>query len=426
MTALPDMQVFRDVPVVPVGRVRGMVAQGGPIWPDFDSQVAARHCRDGVPCDLLPRPPARSRILRKPAVWGGYLVSQFGHLVSEHLTRLPQSLRDRPEDLYLFTVQPGALGQPLPGYVWDLMDWYGVRRDRVHVVKRAWKVRELRVAAQGEMLGALPTMPAYLDLLDATAARNGLEPEPNRIVFVTRAGLVAAGQGGHAGESYLCALLDHAGVTVIDPGMLPIRRQMAIYAGAGVLVFSEGSALHGRCILGRLAQDIHVLRRRSMRNTARAQLSARCARLTYHQVLAGRLGTETDRRGSRQDLEVALYDPEVLFDVFARLGVDLRGLWDDDAYRAAVRSDVVLWMAANPTSARQRAENLAVLAELELDFDLPAEAPTPPSAPMPDLKGQTDGPVHPAEEFEDPHWQDLAPARGQECAEVPDLPLEPR
>ncbi|MCU0827641.1 MAG: glycosyltransferase family 61 protein [Tabrizicola sp.] len=425
MAELPAMQLFRDVPVVPVPRARGMVAMGGPIWPDFDTQVAARHCRDGAPCDRAPRRPARTRKLEEPAVWGGYLVRQFGHLISEHLTRLPQSLRDRPDDVYLFTVQHDDLFRALPGYIWELLDWYGVRRDQVRIVKRAWLVGELRVAAQGEMLGGIPTCTPFLELLEETARRNRLVPEPHDVVFVTRAGLVPAGRGGHAGEAYLCALLEAQGVKVVDPGKLSVQRQMELYAGAKALVFAEGSALHGRCVLGRIEQEIHVLRRRSMRNTARSLLSPRCSQLVYHQVLAGRLGTETDRRGSRQDLEVALYDPEVLFAVFAQLGIDLRPVWQDEAYRAAVRSDLAAWVARIPTSAKQRGENLAMLADLGFASDFLPESPAPIPATMPDLKGQTDGPVHPAEEFEDPHWQDLAEARGQERAEVPDLPLEP-
>lgn len=426
MSALPDMQAFRDVPVVPVGRTWGMVPTGGPIWPDFATQVAARHCRDGVPADVMPRPPARMRPMNRTAVWGGYLNRQFGHLIGEHLTRLPQSLRDRPDDLYLFTVQPNDTRETMPGYVWEILDWYGVRRDRVWFVRRPWLVRELWVAAQGEMLGGIPAAPEFLALLDATAERNALVPEPNRIVYVTRAGLVTAGKGGHAGEGYLVALLETLGVTVIDPGQLPIRRQLEIYAGAEVLVFAEGSALHGRCLLGRLAQEIHVLRRRSMRNTARVQLTSRCTRLTYHQVLGGKLGTESASRGSRADLEVALYDPEVLVATFADLGVDLSPHWDDEAYRAAVQSDLVGWMAANPTSPEQRAENLDVLADLDLYFDLPPEAPAPPHAAMPDLKGQTDGPVRLAEKLEDTHREDLAEAGGESRPQVPGLPLEPR
>ena len=380
MTGLAPMQLFQDIPVVPVKRVTRLKGQGGPIWPDFDAQVAARHCRNGIPSDILPKQPARMRALKRPAVWGGFLVTQFGHLVAEHLTRLPQTLRDRPDDLYLFTGMPGATPETLPGYIWDVLDWYGVRRKRFRMIRRPWLCHELRVAAQGEMLGGIPTSPDYLDLLEAIARNNALVPEKNEVVFVTRAGYVPLGKGGHAGESYVADLLQRAGVTVIEPGQLPIRRQMALYAGARVLIFAEGSALHGRCLLGRVTQDIHVLRRRSRRNTAHVQLRPRCSHLAYHEVMAGTLGTRTDQRGNRADLDLALYDPEVLIAVLAEIGIDLRPHWDEEAFLAAVRSDIAAWSALVPTSADQRAENREVLADLDLAPDL---LPDPAPHPMP-------------------------------------------
>jgi hypothetical protein len=378
MSALAPMLVFHDIPVVPVAKVKRLKGQGGPIWPEFDAQVAARFCRDGIACDDRPGRPARTWPLRQPAVWGGFIAPHFGHLVAEHLTRLPQSLRDRPDDLCLFTAIPGAEAETLPGYVWDVIDWLGLDRDRVHLVRRPLLVAELRVAAQGDMLGGISPSTEYLGILEAIARRNALVAEPNRLVFVTRAGLVPKGMGGHAGESYLAGLLQRLGVAVIEPGQLSIRRQMEIYAGAETLVFSEGSALHGRCLLGRVAQDIHVLRRRPFRNTARFPLAARCRNLTYHQVMAGRLGTRTDLRGNRNDLDLSLYDPEVLFAVFGAIGLDLRPHWDDEAYREAVGSDLAAWMARVPTSADQLAENLGVLADLDLLTD-PAALPSPTS-----------------------------------------------
>ena len=300
--------------------------------------------------------------------------------MAEHLTRLPQTLRDRPDDLYLFTGMPGATPETLPGYIWDVLDWYGVRRKRFRMIRRPWLCHELRVAAQGEMLGGIPTSPDYLDLLEAIARNNALVPEKNEVVFVTRAGYVPLGKGGHAGESYVADLLQRAGVTVIEPGQLPIRRQMALYAGARVLIFAEGSALHGRCLLGRVTQDIHVLRRRSRRNTAHVQLRPRCSHLAYHEVMAGTLGTRTDQRGNRADLDLALYDPEVLIAVLAEIGIDLRPHWDEEAFLAAVRSDIAAWSALVPTSADQRAENREVLADLDLAPDL---LPDPAPHPMP-------------------------------------------
>jgi hypothetical protein len=376
MNSLAPMQAFRDIPVVPVTKVKRLKGLGGPIWPDFESQVAARHCRGGAASDFRPALPGRLSPLAEPAVWGGFLVPHFGHLVSEYLTRLPQSLRDRPDDLYLFAGVPGARAETLPAYVWDLIDWHGLRRDRVRLVDEPLLARELRVAAQGETLGGGRPTDEFLDLLAGIARQNALVPEVNRHAYISRAGWVPRGKGGHAGEPYLASLLERLGVRVIDPGTVSIRRQLEVYAGAEMLIFAEGSALHGRCLLGYVDQQIHVLPRRPFRKTARVQLSVRCRQLSYHPVLAGRLGTRTETRGNRNDLDVGLYDPEVLFAVFEGIGIDLRPHWNHDAYLAAVRSDLAAWMARVPASAAQMAENLDVLGDLDL---LPADMPLPPA-----------------------------------------------
>jgi hypothetical protein len=383
MRAPPGMQLFRDVPVVPVTGMARPKPRGGPIWPDFGRQVGARFCRDGRPADRRPVLPAAAALhpLDRPAVWGGFLIHQFGHLVGEQLTRLPQSLQERPDDLYLFTVQPGIGRDSLPGHVWDVLAWFGVRRWRVRLVDRPCLVRELRVAPQGEMLGRQPTSGSYLARLDAIAERNGLVPALATVVFVTRAGMVARGQGGHAGEGYLAQVLAGLGVRVIDPGALPLRDQLAAYAGATVLVFSEGSAQHGRCLLGWLPQDIHVLRRRSRRNTAITQLRARARTLQYHETVHGMLGTATGGARPRVDLAAALYDLGAVFRLFAGLGLNLAAVWDDHAYRAAVRADVAGWMAAHRVDDRQHAANLATLAAAGFADLSPTGAA--PVAPLP-------------------------------------------
>lgn len=375
MAGLPPVQVFHQVPVVPVRSVARHVAFGGPVWPDFDRQVAPRHCRDGRPVDRCPEVPAATSLLDAAAVWGGFLDPQFGHLIVEQLTRLPQSLAERPGDPVLFTLPKGLSAQAVPGWVWQVLDWHGVPRDRVRLVDRALTVAELHVAAQGEMMGKAPTPAAYLDLLDRTSARRALVADRGGVVFVTRAGMVARGKGGHAGEGYLADALRRAGVRVVDPALLPVRRQLEVHAGARVLVFSEGSAIHGRLLLGRGAQDIHVLRRRPSRDLAAEQLAPRCDRLHYHAAVGQRLWARMRDGGERLDLTAAIYDLGVVLDLFASLGHDLRPDWDDGAYRAAVARDLRGWLSTCPIHPDQVQANRALAAAAGHDIDPPPTAP---------------------------------------------------
>lgn len=375
--SLPQMQLFHQVPLVPVTVVQRSVGQGGPIWPDYDSQITPRHCRAGVPVDRRPADPKRTRPLRRPAVWGGFLINQFGHLVAEQLPRLPQSLRDRPDDLYLFTVHPGQDADTLPAYVWQALDWFGLRRNKLRLIDKAVLVSELRVAVQGEMLGKCEISNAYLDLIEALSDRNALCPERSDILFVTRAGMPAIGKAGHLGESYLAQLLQSLGVRVIDPARLSLRDQLAHYAGAGTIVFSEGSALHGRALLGRIDQEIHVLRRRASHFTGRNQTAPRCRALHYHTTVSAYLPATMPGGRDRPDLSLSLYDLDVLFQAFAGLGLDLAAHWDAEAYRAAQIEEAAAWLALCPLSDACRAQNLVTLHQLGLEVP-----PPPPTSPL--------------------------------------------
>lgn len=354
--ALAPMQVFRDIAVWPTQAFRMQRATGGPDWPDFAGQVAVRHCRNGAAVDFAPVPSvgALERIGR-PCVWGGVLVLAFGHLVAERLTRLLVSLRERPDDLYLFTTQPGWSEANLRGYVWDLLEWYGLPRAQVRVLNAAVQVDELRVAPQAEMLGNVGPSAAYLDLLAAHTAARGLVAEPVARLYVSRSGMVAEGLGGHAGEAHLVAVLERLGVRVMDPRRVPLAGQLALYAGAGAVVFAEGSALHGRQILGRLDQDIHVLQRRRGRHVAQGILRPRCRTIAYHAVVGESLMAFSPRGKRRPDHAMAIYDKAALFQAFAVLGVDLATAWDEDAYRTAAIADIEGWIA----SRKPRAEALA-------------------------------------------------------------------
>lgn len=353
------LTLFTDLPVVPVTRVHQHVATGGPIWPGFAVQTWVRHCRNGRPWDKKPDLPARLLPFAGPAVWGGFLDSHFGHFVADHLPRLALSLRERPGDSYLFTVEPGVTRGTLAPWVGQVFDWIGLPWDQVHLVTEGLYVAALRVAPQAETLSQIGPDAAYLAAIAPWA--EGLVPERAPLLYVSRTGLPQKGGGAHAGERYLVALLQRLGVAVLDPARANVAAQMAAYAGAARLVFAEGSALHGRQLLGGVPQDIAVLRRRPDTLMAQAALVPRCRSLTYHDVGAGRLMAYWKTGKDRPDPALSLYDVGALMAVFQGLGVDLVPVWDHDAYRAAARADIADWTRVQDPGARRAAEYQAVL-----------------------------------------------------------------
>ncbi|GHC52784.1 glycosyltransferase 61 family protein [Neogemmobacter tilapiae] len=340
---------FANVVIVPGSqdKTRTTIVNGGPIWPNFDRQtwprlVRRKHKR----VDVAPAmPQGQIPDFPGPAVWGGVLYPQFGHLVCEHLTRLLWSRQRWPDLPYLFITTERLNRDNLPGYVWDLIDWFGVPREQVHVITEPLRVPKLHVMPQAERLYGPPPTPAYLNLLEKRVAQMGLNPMPSDCLYVGRLGMIAAGSGANAGESYLAEQLTTLGVQLMDPTALPLRAQMEAVMGANTLIFAEGSALHGRQLLGRLPQKIHVLNRRLDHDLGRSELAARTQGIQYHKVtrrlvsMVHRAGRDIHPRG------LSFYDLDVLFDALDQAGLDLRTGWDSQAYAQAVEQDARLWLA---------------------------------------------------------------------------------
>lgn len=345
---VPPPLLLDDIPVVPARRLHHEVlSDGGPVWPDFDTTPVVRHLIHDTPADINATPARRpGPRLDRPVIWGGRCLFHFGHLAAEHLNRLPGALYHHPGAEALFLLPPGKLGREVPGYFWDMTAWFGLRPDRVRLVTRPLVAARLMVTPQAEHMSAHPPPDWHLDLLDQLPGLHGLEPVPNRALYVTRMGQLPRGSGAHAGEAALVEALRAAGVAIMDPGREGLMRQMALYAGARLLIFAEGSAMHGRQLLGRVDQTILVLRRRPHSTMARAQLQPRCTRLDYAPVIRG-FAAPIHLGGSEMlPHGITFLAPQRLFGILRGYGVELAPHWDGDRFAAAEARDAQLWRDA--------------------------------------------------------------------------------
>ncbi|MFC0200448.1 hypothetical protein, partial [Paracoccus rhizosphaerae] len=219
---------------------RNQISDGGPAWPDFNCQPLVRHLVHDQPVDWATCPTRRpGRRVSAPVIWGGRLIFHFGHLAAEHLNRIPAALYHRPDAHVAVTLPPGRVVADIPPWLWDMLAWYGVAPSRLLAVTNPIEAEQLFVGPQPEHLGAHPPPAWFLDLLDELPRLNDLRPTPTPVVYVTRQGQPALGNGGHAGEGALVRALGRAGAMVIDPARLPLRAQLEAYAGARHLVFAE-------------------------------------------------------------------------------------------------------------------------------------------------------------------------------------------
>ena len=338
--------LFENIPVVPVTSEERMVLTGGPVWPEWAQAGELRHQRSGVPVDKQPQyDPGTLQPFDKPALWGGHIVNHFGHFLAEHSTRLLCAARARPDLTILLTLPPDKTPEQVPAFVWQVLKWYGIEATRIHFVTNPLKVRQLWAIPMAEQWAHVPPSGAYLDLLDDTANRNGLTNPPTEIVYVARDGFEQSAEGHNAGESYLTALLPKLGVSVLRPETMKLKAQLACYQKAHTLIFAEGSAMHGRQLLGRINQHVAVLNRRPRSRIALSALQPRCRQLSYVETTRGLASVVWPNGNPWLVRAISLYDPDVLLRSFAALGVPLQDVWDPVAFEHAQEQAIRTWIA---------------------------------------------------------------------------------
>ena len=348
---------FKNVVIEPARGEKDKLPLGGPVWPAHAKQTFIRTLRNDKVADFLAeRSEAPPEVIDRPAVWCGYAVNHFGHFIAEHATRLLASRTERPDDIYVFLAPPRMTRAGMPDWFWDVLDWFGMTRAQVKVVTtKPVELRDLHVFPQAEQLGLGPTM-RYIKAL-TKYCETRLPQRAARLgpVYVSRAGM---GSGKLGGEDYLETALRAVGVTVIRPETMPLAQQLATYAAADRLIFAEGSALHGRQLLGRLEQDVHVLTRRKGWYFGRPFLTPRTRALSHIDALHGSIHFSIDpTNGQPKRWQAFAYvDGESLLSQLEGLGLPLRDVWDMQAFEQAQSADLDFW--ARTISKASRPEDL--------------------------------------------------------------------
>ena len=360
--AFPGGQSFRDVVVVPYAALLdkwqdGEFHQGGPIWPEWDQQIAARHCRGGLPVDVRPIAPEDPERYVEALAWGGGIDPQFGHQVAEFSARLLATTLTRPELPIAFSSKPERGWRTIydtPPFFEAILHWFGIPPERVHLVNEPTRVGELFVAPQAEQLDGPGPSAAYLDALDAMATARLHELPTARIpaLYVSRAGMTAR----FAGEAYLEQRLEAAGVRVMRPESLPLIEQIRAYRAADLIIFADGSAVHVLQLLGHIDAEVGVIVRRSGTHIAEPNLEPRVRSLAYEDAIAGLICgiLPSGRRATHLGLSV-LRDDEIV-DMFARLGVDIGSGWSESAFTEARDEDVLAWADAQVAQPEQHGQ----------------------------------------------------------------------
>ncbi|QLQ20584.1 MAG: hypothetical protein HZT43_21410 [Exiguobacterium profundum] len=237
--------------------------------------------------------------------------------------------RQRPHDTMLLLAPEGSREWNLHGHVKEVMDWCGLPPDRLCLVDRPMQCDRLRtVPLPEEISDSIPT-PGYLALLEENAARLSLRPAAER-ASMSPALACWPGRAAFTPRRLSDRPASTAGLRHPSPESVSLRRQMEVYAGAETLVFAEGSALHGRQLIGWRDQTIAVINRRGGSRMARSALQAR-SRATLHVDAVRVIAVPTSPEG-REMVETGLcFLIPCACRRLATAGIDLSRDWDPSA-----------------------------------------------------------------------------------------------
>ena len=344
---------FSDLPIVPYdqlgNRSRGLSLHlGGPIWPNWSSQLDARHCRNGVPVDDRPNNPAYiTDRIEGPTIWCGPISIHFGHQVAEFSTRILQAKLEYPNATFLFSSTKRRLKElnfntleKTPVFFRSILDWYDIKPTQVKIVDRPIIANELMVAPQAEQLGNLGPSSKYLDLMDEHVERKLQKKLKHKLTFVSRAGT----NRHFAAETYLEQFMRESGINVIRPETMSLEAQLAEYVASEQLIFSEGSALHGLQLLGRSLDNIYVLNRRLGSKLAKNMLKVRAKSLVYLDCIQEFIYGYSSF-GKPKELDgITFLNEGLLLEHLHSIDPSLKSCWNHSLYLEHRDRDVAAWL----------------------------------------------------------------------------------
>ena len=219
---------------------------------------SAEGCFDRFEVHLIEGDPNGFPVVSGPAVYAGPFFAHFGHMLAECIHRLwaatlVPALRDAG------IVFQATVEGTRPAWLDPILVLCGIDPARVMLVRTPTRFETLYVPEQGRALGGDILIPDYPSLFPLAP----IDPMPagaSSRVYVSRSHHIHS--GSYLGESLIESVLAGAGFDILHPEELAIREVVARLAGADMIVFAEGSAIHHLELCGPVEARILLIGRR--------------------------------------------------------------------------------------------------------------------------------------------------------------------
>jgi hypothetical protein len=325
---------------------------GGVILPD--NLISLRHTRNWKPCETYYDDYSKLAELKGDFVLIGPIYHHFGHMMAEMIHRILPTKEKFP-NISKYIVISGdsnkdnqVLGQRHPqAFYLSLLNLFDIKPEDVVVINKPTVIERISITEQGsDLLGGPKDW--YLDLLDKFMAERLMPRFFNKKrpvnIYVSRSSLSA---GIIAGESYIEKLLTDFGFSTVHPELLSFNEQMEIYASAQNIIFSEGSAIHGLELFGRLKfKNLGIIARRSGDCVCfNKMLTPRCQKVFIAESVY--LGSIWSRKHSDTPVAtqgIALFNLNNLFNFLGQFGINIKEIFSISDFLEASEADLIRYM----------------------------------------------------------------------------------
>lgn len=247
--------------------------------------AALRHMRHGLIMDrnhgdvanIPPYPEAPNGFVY---VYGGALITNFGHLIGEFIQRLWVLDHLDKKPIVLFALH--HKDNRLPPKFAEVLHYLGVERHEL--ITRPAKVPKLCIAQQAKTLGA----PGHRDShiwLAKLAERHKLAGKTAGKLAITRSHMM---QRPLIGEDLLEAHLQAEGYRLYRPEQHSLINQLRTLYNAEKIIFADGTACHLLDLLPKIKAEIFFYGPRRKSDLARNSLAPKTDHLTIYEAIESR------------------------------------------------------------------------------------------------------------------------------------------
>lgn len=196
-------------------------------------------------------------------LWAGSLYDHFGHFLVESQSRVWASkFLNQRFDGVLFVPKRPRRGPDLLRYQEAVFRAWGLEPNFVRLALQPVRVESLTVVKQSIALGNLIVGTEQMRATARASFGKDISPEGPENLYVSRSKF--SGDGGAVVlEVKIEELLANEGYEIFHPQEHEIETQIARYKAAKNVIFCDGSAAHLFAYVGRKAQNVAILLRRS-------------------------------------------------------------------------------------------------------------------------------------------------------------------